>query len=242
MKALPIVAVQPVGKGRSAVFTGDTTRNWHQVPRALEQESPFIRFWGQMIRWLANRTESIKGELSVTAQTDKVYYEPDSPITITAMVRDKEGEGSTKAQVKARIKPPQGPEEVANLALSATSAGQYQAIFEPGRAGAYEITVEARVGDTVLAADKLIVDVGRPNLEYDRLDLDDGLLTQIAEATGGSYQHISTADRLIEEFQRKEEKRRVYLEQPLYFPTVYWMLFVVVLVNEWALRKRYRLR
>lgn len=241
-KAMPVLAVQPVGKGRSAVFSGDTTRNWHQVPRALEQESPFVRFWGQMIRWLANRSESIKGELSVTAQTDKVYYEPDSPITITAMVRDKEGEGSNKAQVKARIKPPQGQEELVDLASSSSSAGQYQVVFETKRAGSYEITVEAKVGIAGLTAPKMIVDVGRPNLEYDRLDLDDRLLTQIAEATGGRYQHISTADRLIEELQRKEEKRRVHLEQPLYFPAVFWVVFVAVLVTEWALRKRYRLR
>ena len=51
-----MLAVQPVGKGRAAVFTSDTTRNWQQVPRAMDQESPFARFWGQMIRWLANRT------------------------------------------------------------------------------------------------------------------------------------------------------------------------------------------
>lgn len=241
-QAMPVLAVQPFGKGRSAVFTGDTTRNWHQVPRALEQESPFVRFWGQLVRWLANRTESIKGELSVTAETDKVYYEPDSPVAITAMVRDKEGEGSTKALVKARIKPPRGQEEVVSLAASASSAGQYQTVFEPKGAGTYEIVVEARVGEASLTAEKITVDVGRPNLEYDRLDLDDRLLTQIAEAAGGRYQHLSTADRVIEEFQRKEQKRRVYLEQPLYFPAVFWALFVGALVYEWGLRKRYQLR
>ncbi len=32
---MPVLAVAPVGKGRAAVFTGDTTRNWQQVPRAL---------------------------------------------------------------------------------------------------------------------------------------------------------------------------------------------------------------
>lgn len=241
-KAMPILAVQPVGKGRSAVFTGDTTRNWHQILRAQEQESPFVRFWGQLVRWLANRTEAIKGEPSVTARTDKVYYEPDSAITITAMVRDKEGEGVNKAQVKARVKLSQGKEEISFLALSANATGQYQVIYEPKRAGTHEIIVEARVGEASLSAEKMVVDVGRPNLEYDRLDLDDRLLMQIAEVAGGRYQHISTADRLIDELQRKEEKRRVYLEQPLYFPAAYWVVFAVALVSEWALRKRYRLR
>jgi uncharacterized membrane protein len=239
-KDMPVLAVQPVGKGRAAIFTADTTRNWHQVPRALEQESPFIRFWGQLIRWLANRAESIKSELSLTAQTDKAYYEPDSPIAIAATVRDKEGEGHSKARVRARIKSSSGGDET--LPLAGGSAGQYTASFEPKRAGSYEIRIEAQVGEHQLTAETITVDVGRPNLEYDRLDLDDRLLLQLAEATGGRYQHISTADRLVEEFQRKEEKRRVYLEQPLYFPAMYWLIIVAVLAYEWALRKRYRLR
>ena len=70
--------------------------NWQQVPRALDQESPFLRFWGQMVRWLANRTESVKTEAGISTQTDKAYYAPDAPITITAVVRDKEGEGTTR--------------------------------------------------------------------------------------------------------------------------------------------------
>jgi len=47
---------------------------------------------------------------------------------------------------------------------------------------------------------------------------------------------------LIDELDRKEKRRHVSLEQPLYFPTFYWVLFVGVLASEWTLRKRYQLR
>ena len=60
--AMPVLAVQPTGRGRTAVFTGDTTRNWQQVSQSLDRESPFLRFWGQMVRWLANREESRRGD------------------------------------------------------------------------------------------------------------------------------------------------------------------------------------
>ena len=49
---------------------------------AMDQESPFARFWGQMIRWLANCTAEVKAEAGITARTDKAYYGPDSAITI----------------------------------------------------------------------------------------------------------------------------------------------------------------
>lgn len=239
---LPVLAVQPVGKGRAAVFTSDTTRNWQQVPMAMDQESPFARFWGQMIRWLANRTAEVKAEAGITARTDKAYYEPDSAITIMAAVRNKEGEGTEQAEVLAQVKTPQGTTDTVTLAPVAGSAGSYQGSFESKRPGTYQIMVESRLGETVLRAEQTTAEVGRPNLEFDRLDLDDALLSRIAEATGGRYFHISTADQLIGELDRKEKRRHDALEQPLHFPRLFWVVFVGVLTTEWALRRRFQLR
>lgn len=239
---MPVLAVQTLGKGRVAVFTSDTTRNWQQAPRALGQESPFTRFWGQMIRWLANRSEDVKAEAKLTTRTDKVYYEPESPITISAAVRDQNGEGTDQAQVLAKVKGPQAPGETVTLAPVPGSAGSYQGSFEPDAAGTYEIAVEAHLGPTALTADKISVEVGRPNLEFDRLDLDDATLRRIAQAAGGRYYHISTADQLIDSLDRKEKRRHVSLEQPLYFPRVFWLMFVGVLAAEWILRRRFQLR
>jgi uncharacterized membrane protein len=239
---MPVLAVQPAAKGRVAVFTSDTTRNWQQVPRALGQESPFARFWGQTIRWLANRTEDVKAEAKLTVRTDKAYYEPDSPVTISAAVRDQTGEGTDQAEVVARVKGSQGETETVTLAAVPGSAGSYRGSFEPKRPGTYDILVQAQLGQTTLQGERTSVEVGRPNLEFDRLDLDDAMLQKIAQATGGRYYHITTADQFIESLDRAEKRRHVSLEQPLYFPRIFWLLFVGVLTTEWVLRRRYQLK
>ncbi len=239
---MPVLAVSPAGKGRTAIFTGDTTRNWQQAPRALDQESPFLRFWGQVIRWLANRSDDMKVQGGVVARTDRAYYEPDAPITVRAAVRDPEGEGTDSAQVVAQVVTPEGIGESVALAPLAGSAGSYEGTFEPKRPGTYEIAVQAKLGDTRLHAEPLSAEVGKPNLEFDRLDLDDRLLARIANATGGRYHHLSTADELLAELDRRDKRRRVSLEQPLSFPAFYWVLFVGVLAAEWSLRRRYQLR
>lgn len=240
--AMPVLAVQPFGKGRSAVFTADTTRNWQQAPKALDQESPFLRFWGQIIRWLANRTETVKAEAGVEAHAQKAYYEPDSAVPILAVVRDKEGEGTDEAEVVAHVQGPKGASETIPLTADPTAAGRYSGTFDPKRSGSYEIMVDATLGALVLHAQKAAFEVGRPNLEFDRLDLDEATLTKLASATGGRYSHISTADSLIGDLDRRERRSRVALEQPLYWPAPYWVLFVGVLTAEWVLRKRYQLR
>ena len=77
---MPVLAVQPVGEGRTAVFCGDTTWKWQQSLRAMDLESPFLQFWGQMVRWLAGRSSEVEAEAGVVVNTDKGYYEPEEEI------------------------------------------------------------------------------------------------------------------------------------------------------------------
>ena len=239
---MPILAVQPLDRGRVAVFAGDTTRKWQQGPRALAQESPFLRFWGQTVRWLAGRTSTVETQASITAATDKAYCEPGEPINITAVVRDKEGLGTENAKVVATVQSQTGSPAQVTLSTVPGPSGHYGGTFEPRLAGAHTVVVEARIGELSLKADKIPVEVGRPNLEFEKLDLDEKMLARIAADTGGSYVQISTADHLIEQLDRSQRKRTINIERPLYWPPGFWALFVVVLTAEWVLRRKYQLR
>ena len=239
---MPVLAVQPVDQGRTAVFVGDTTRKWQQGPRAQDQQSPYLRFWGQLIRYLAGRTGQVEATSGIEATTDKGYYDPEEPVRLSVIVRDERGEGTDKATVRATIRTPGDKSESATLSPSPGLRGRYAVTFEPKTAGRYEIVVEAKLGDTTLTSDKLPVDVGHPNLEFEKLDLNETLLSEIAADAGGRYVHITTADSLIEQLQRTERRERLALQQPLYWPPGFWALFVVVLSAEWILRRRFQLR
>jgi hypothetical protein len=93
-----------------------------------------------------------------------------------------------------------------------------------------------------LAAEEVTLEVGRLNLEFERLDLDEKMLADIAAATGGRYVPLSAADHLIEQLDRSQRKKAVPVEQPLYWPPGFWALFVGILTGEWILRRRYELR
>lgn len=241
--AMPVLAVHTVEKGRTAVFCGDTTRNWQQGLRALDQDSPFLRFWGQMVRYLAGREAGVEAKAGIVGSADKAYYEPDEPVNLSAVVRDERGEGTNDAQVTAKIKEPTG--RLTEVALSSVPgpAGHYGAQFDPKLAGAYEVVLEARIRQQTLAsAEKVSFEVGRPNLEFEKLDMNENLLVKIATATGGRYKHVSTADDLIEQLDRSQQKRREYFTWPLFNPPLFWSLFVCLLTTEWVLRRRFQLR
>ena len=158
---MPVLAVQPVDKGRTAVFCGDTTWKWQQGPRALDQESPFLRFWGQMVRFLAGRSNPVEAKASITASTDKGFYEPEEPIRVEAIVRDDKGEGTDTAKVVAKIKDPNNHVDEAPMVAVPGPGGHYGGSYTPKMAGRFEVVVEAKVGQLTLPSEKLVIEAGR---------------------------------------------------------------------------------
>jgi uncharacterized membrane protein len=238
---MPVLAVQPTGKGRTVVFTADTTRNWQQVLRALDRDSPFVRFWGQALRWLAGRSEEMKGA-GVTVRTDRPVYEPDAPVTIQAIVRDAEGEGTSSARVEVRLERDRGEPETLLLSAETDSPGRYRGTFEAQRPGTYTLSAEARLDAATLTSEPAEFVVGRPDLESERLELDEARLGAIARATGGRAVTLPAADSLLDLLDQTVRTRSVRLERRLFHPTLFWGLFVGLIGAEWWLRRRYQLR
>ena len=239
---MPVLAVQPVGKGRAAVFAADTTWKWQQVPRAMGQDTPFLQFWGQVVRWLAGRSTEVKNEANVTAATDKGFYDPDETMQLSAIVRDQKGEGTNKAQVEAHIADPAGKVDTVALSIVPGPEGHYSGRFDPKGAGSYKIMIVATVEGTPVRCEPLSVEVGRPNLEFESLDLDDKMLSRIAAEAKGRYVHISMADHLVDQIDKTQRKKQLYYERRLYSPSWCWAAFVFALSLEWFLRKKFRLR
>ncbi|MDR2438161.1 MAG: hypothetical protein LBE12_02165 [Planctomycetaceae bacterium] len=240
---MPVLAAQPVDQGRTVVFTADTTRRWQQGPRAMNEDTPFMQFWGQLIRYVAGREGMVVREAGVSASVDKAYYEPEETVTISATVKNTDGEGTEKASVSGTIIRSDGKQDEVKLEIVQGTPGKYTGIYEPKTIGQQEIKVTAKIDGLVLnALEKMIIDVGRPNMEFDRLDLNEELMTKIADISGGRYSHITTADFLIDQLNRDITKRKVIEQIPLAPPFSFWAIFVVLLTVEWVLRRRYHLR
>jgi hypothetical protein len=195
-----------------------------------------------MVRWLSGRAEAAAPGAGVAAATDKAAYELEETVRLTAVVRNHEGQGVADAKVWATIHGPGTRPERITLAPVAGPPGHYAGNFDPRMAGSYEIAVEAQLAIGDFQAEKLSIEVGRPHLEFEKIELDEKLLAQIADATGGRYYHITTADNLIERLDRTQRKKRLTTRRDLAWPPLCWMLLVGALATEWFLRKRFLLR
>ncbi len=241
---LVVFAVMEAGKGRTAVFcAGPTWRWWFR--KALGKESPYTKLWGQLVRWLAS--EDVLGRSSgpgVTAYLDDALYSPGEVVSIFAYVRDAAGQLTSSADVAAHVTEPSGKESTIRLGSGGTGAGEYEASYAPREPGIHGMAVRASEAAKDLGECRLEFRVGKPNLELERFDLDDKLLSGVAEATGGRYTPLEGLRSLVERFKAEERKKREYVRLDPWSGNWMWpffLLFVALLAGEWIVRRQSQL-
>lgn len=242
--SLPVLAVQRYGKGRAAAFAADTTHRWYQVMSSLGEKSPYLKFWGQLLRWLAGKKETETAEPGLFVNTDKGFYEPAEAVELSAVLVGEEGRGVDDARLYAvfELGANDATPTLVDLTHRDDQPGGYATRHTPDAPGRYTVTVVAERGEATIAERKIEVQVGHPTKEFDRLDLDEKTLAAIADATGGRYVHVSRVERLFESLADQQRARRILVERRLYHPPLFWAAFVALVTAEWLLRRRYRLR
>jgi len=243
---LTVLAVHNYGNGRAAAFAADTTYQWYLPFKALGRESPYIKFWGQMVRWLANKEVKEQSDKpGVDLLVRKPYYNPGEKVLIRAKVRAEEGRATNFATTTGALLGPGDERENLTLALVSGAVGVYETTLETLDPGTYKVLVEAKKDGTSLGKAEVEFTVGRPNQEFDRLSIDRALLKKIAQATGADYYEPAAFGDLVERLRTLMIKEDIHREigiqtVPGLFPILFG-LFLAIVTGEWLLRKYYQL-
>ena len=103
------------------------------------------------------------------------------------------------------------------------------------------MTVGARLDDEPLGQAEVKFHVGKPNLEFDRLDMDEDLLKQIAQRTGGQYLTLARIDDLAERLRGREHEKKIQRRVSLWNGPLMFFAFLALMSSEWVLRKQRQL-
>ncbi len=246
---LVVLAVHNYGAGRAAAFTADTTGRWYRRLRPLGAESPYNKFWGQLIRYLAGvESKRRRPGPAVLGRTDRTWLRQGEALKIAALVKNAEGRGENDATVTAALAGPGGREAVVvPLARVAGAAGLYEASYRAEKAGTYTLTLTAvdKQG-AKLGEDRLPVIVAPHSRETDRLARDTATLRAIAARRDGRYAELSALPDVIDQIIQRQRAR--LLPAPparqvrLYNFTLLFLAFVALLTVEWVVRRRWQLQ
>ncbi len=242
----PVLAVQRYGKGRAAVLAAGPTWKW-ELLRGRGRQTPYARLWGQLVRWLAS--EDVKRQSAgqgLAAHIDKRLYQPGEKVRLWAEAHGEGGRLAVNARVEAEVAAPGGGESRLQLAPVAESPGQFETVYAPAGPGPYRMKVRAREGGRKLGEVKLDFRVGKPNLEFERLDLNERLLRRIAGETGGRYYDLAVIDELVGSLVANARAGTTGRELRFYPDSgpkgwIVVIIFMAAACAEWLIRKRLQL-
>lgn len=230
--AVPLIAIQRFGRGRSMVFSGEASWRWRMMRPADDRS--YELFWRQATRWLSS-----------DAPDPVTLAMPDAPapgdtIPVQLDVRDAAFSAVADATVEATLTSPGG--EQAPLALRPSGAGQHATTIVVDTAGLYRVRAEARRGPTLLGVADRWVYVGGADPEHADPRLNEGFLRRLARQSGGQYVAASDIGRVLSALsaavpQTLEPERRDLWHEPWAFALV-----LLLLGTEWVLRRVWGLR
>ena len=240
-----VLAVAHYGKGRTAAFAADTTYRWNLGLESMGLASPYHRFWGQLVRWLAGQSKmKTPGGAGVTALLRRLRYKSGQTVHLRASVTDAQGQSTAYAQVTAVINGPGGSRPRRIRLHTSQPVGTYLARYRPEGAGHYHVIFTAYQHGRKLGHATSDFYVITPFDEMEKLAAEPAELQKIAGLTGGGFGKISDIGALARRIRAAapapERVERSSLA--LYDNKWFFILFVAALTGEWFLRRKWRLR
>ncbi len=229
---LPVICMQYVGAGKVVLHATDETWRWRRRIGDLY----FARYWVQMIRYLSRSTLGSAGR-SVDLSTDQREYAQGDTVRLRVQFADErqapaEDDGVTVVLQRAGRKRQQ-----LGFHRRAASRGTFEAAVGALPAGSYHAWLARPTPQG--RAPTVDFSVLSPPGEFERVRMDTAALRQAARQTEGRFYTFQTADRLLRQL---PPGRQVPIEslppKPLWNKWPLLLLFLVLIVTEWTLRKR----
>ena len=246
---LVVLAVHQYGAGRAAAFTPDTTWQWYLPLRAMGADSPYERFWGQLVRWLAKvDTKSKESKPSVLLRLDHSYIQVGQTIKISARIQDEKGRAVPDGQATCTISEVNGTSDPETLPLAAQAGGKlFTGTYRPIKDGQYLVKVVASdTKGTPLGEDELKLLAAPFSAELATVALNDANLRNIAYRTHGKYFDLAGLPEVIDEIIERQKMAAGPVpkshQYPLYNFTLLFLIFVALLTAEWITRRSWQLR
>jgi hypothetical protein len=224
---MPVVAMQQYGQGQVLYVGTDNTWRW----RKNAGDTYYTALWGQIAQRMA-MLHVLGGSKRTRLSTDKKSYVTGERVQVFARLQTSTAEPLQEPTVKAAYGA-RGESKQTEVILRAAPdhPGLYRGEFIAPLAGQYQFWTE---GDREAPLDFTVTE---PKFEFGETAMNEGLLRELASATGGAFFREEDLHRLPQTIAAKTERVKSPLEVELWSSPFYFVLMLLVLTGEWVLRK-----
>ena len=233
-QALPVIASQRYGSGRSISVNTASTWRWQMMQPSADLSHETI--WRQILRWL-----SVTAPERITIEFDQEFYNVGDEVNVAVKVLNDQYEPDNDAALWMQTTNPMDQSTDIPMEWNIEEEGVYGASFTVEDEGVYSLLIDvaSAAGDASAdSSEKRAAFVVTPSLrEYTNAEMDAGLLARIADASGGSYFSLAESDGLADavEFTPNAYSREVQIDlwdQP-------WLLGLLIMIMciDWIARR-----
>lgn len=240
----PLLVDGRYGAGTVMFMGFQDTWRWRSVGL---QAQYFDRFWIQLVRYLIEN-RSLQGSRRGFIDAEKNEFELGDRITLMGRVLSPTFRPLTDPAVQAVVKSADGRLQNVELKMIPQQEGRYEGTFVAQRVGNYQATIQIPdAGGDENLIDPVSFRVVPPNAESSAWWLNEKLLTEIAQQSGGQYVSLDRINELPAQI--PSPVKRVELNSPPVplwdvNQTLRWIalgLPVFLLTIEWIMRKAWKL-
>ena len=250
-KGVPVLIFQRAGLGKSLLLAAEGFWNWSFGVKTFKDtryHTIYPRFWAQVLRWMATDTD----DKNVYLTTDASTYTIGDTVRVTAYLYSETYQPQAGATVQIEVMPPDGVPFRLKINTAAESTNElisqqntttdmnnlYTAQFELLQKGKYRIRATGSSGNLKLGEDQVDIYAHPQLAELENPQLNEDLLKQLAEQTGGAYFTMSNAESVPENIANVQNPIFVDAERELWSHPLVLLAVVGLLGTEWFLRKR----
>ena len=240
----PLMVAGRFGAGSVLYLGFQDTFLWRRLGL---QAQYFDRFWIQVIRYLVE-TRSLQGSRRGFLDSDKSEYELGDRVTLVGRVLNQQFQPSDEPEMEAIISTADGRKRTVALRLLPQQKGSYEGSFVAQRLGNYTATIDLGVeSERESLVEPVSFRVVTPSAESGSFWLNESLMNSIASQSGGKAFRLDQLADLAAELPTVVTRAEFNSPpKPLWDVNQYvrfaaFLLPVILLTTEWALRKWFKL-
>ncbi len=239
----PLLVAGRYGAGNVLYMGFHGTWRWRRVGVRAQF---FDRFWIQVVRFLVE-TRSLQGMRRGIIDPDRTEYEIGNPVLLTARILNERFEPMTQPTIPAIIRADDGRLQNIELKLLPGQEGQYEASFVAQKTGEFKVQVSLPGTDEESGIEPVSFRVRPPSVESRAYWLNEKLMREIADASGGKYLTLAELNQLADEIPQIDSTTEYSSPpEPLWdindrLRYLTFLLPFVLLTVEWIVRKRFKL-
>ncbi len=238
----PILIFQRVGLGKSLLFAAEGIWNWDfgvNSYKGSTYQTVYPRFWAQTLRWMSQQPD----ENQIYITTEAPTYAQGENVNINIRTYSHTMQPQDGAEIQLSVTAPNGSTfplktHTETVDTQNRNAGTYSAKFKVMEKGTYKIHAIGKAGSIPLGEDEIEIFVHPQLVELEAPQLNETLLKELADKTGGEYLTIDDAQNLHEKINTVTDPIFVDTERDLWAHPLILITVVGLLGTEWFIRKR----